>query len=167
MVTLMRMKRVPPTTCCLLGSLWGWSPPPLPARTRLQNAVDRWLPSSGAGCVLYFAAVVGLLSVGPHLPVRGDLALDGTAFLAAGSWCALNFWRCRQVHCLLSGGGWLALGSLTLGEVALGHSLIGGDEQVAFLIVLAVGVAFEAAWTFWAGTNGLAGGGGRPMAGDE
>jgi hypothetical protein len=157
MVILMKTKRVPPTTRRLQRSLWGWSPPPLPARTRWQDAVDRWLPRSGAECVLYFAVVAGLLSLAPHLPVRGDLALEASAFLAAGSWCALNFWRCRQVHCLLTGAGWLALGALTLGEVALGHSLAHGYEQLIFLAVLAAGVAFEAAWAFLTRTNALAG----------
>jgi hypothetical protein len=122
-----------------------------------QKAVDRWLPRSGAGCVLYFAVVAGLLSLAPHLPARGGLAVDGTAFLAAGSWCTLNFRRCRRAHCLVTGTGWLALGALSLGEVAIGHSLVHGGEQVIFLSVLAAGIAFEAVWAFWSGTNALDG----------
>ncbi|MEA2504692.1 MAG: hypothetical protein QOG36_1735, partial [Actinomycetota bacterium] len=33
---------------------------------------------------------------------------DGLAGLAAGTWCGLNFWRCRQAHCLVTfaEGGW-------------------------------------------------------------
>jgi hypothetical protein len=30
------------------------------------------------------------------------------AALAAGTWCGLNFWRCRQAYRLVSAAGWLA-----------------------------------------------------------
>jgi hypothetical protein len=68
----------------------------------------------------FFGAVVVLLNVGQLLPRRADLATVGLAVLLAGSWCALNFWRCRQAHCALTGAGWLALAVFTFAEAAAG-----------------------------------------------
>ena len=87
----------------------------------------------------------------------GRLGLDATAFLAAGGWCAPNFWRCRHAHCFLTGAGWLALGALALVEMGLGHSLVGGYEQPTFLGVLVAGLGFEGAWALWHGTNAMHG----------
>jgi len=72
--------------------------------------------------------------------------VDAVAFLAAGSWCALNFWRCRQAHCLVTGSGWLLLALLAAAEAGFGHSLIGGDEQLVFLAILVGGLGFECIW---------------------
>jgi hypothetical protein len=104
---------------------------------------------------LYIAGVVGLLSLGAHLGAPGSLGLDGAAFVIAGAWCSLNFWRCRHAHCLVTGAGWLALGVFALVEAGLGHSLIGGYEQPGFLAVLGAGIAFELAWAMWRGTNAV------------
>jgi hypothetical protein len=137
------------------GALCGWSPPPRPADTRLKRWVDRLLPATGIPLVLFFGAAVAVLLVAPLAPKSGELALDGVAALAAGSWCALNFWRCRHAHCLITGAGWLALAALAFAEAGLGHSVIGGDEQLVFLVVLAAALVFEAAWTRWRGTNSV------------
>jgi hypothetical protein len=79
--------------------------------------------------------------------------VEGIAFAAAGGWCALNFWRCRHAHCLVSGLGWLALSVLTFIETGIVHSVIGGYKQPAFLGVLAVALVFEGAWYLERGTN--------------
>jgi hypothetical protein len=141
--------------CCGAGALWGWSPPTLPADTSIKRRVDRVMPSSGWFLVFYFAAVIGLLKVAPVLPRSGELAVDGMAALAAGGWCTLNFWRCRHAHCLISGVGWLVLSPLSFVEAGLGRSLIGGDEQLAFVGVLVVAVVFEGALYVTRGTNAL------------
>ena len=143
------------TACWAPGALWGWSPPPLPAGTRWQRRADRYLPTSGVPCLAYIAAIVGLLSLAPHLAPRGRLGLDATALVAAGGWCALNFWRCRHAHCLFTGAGWLALGAMALVEVGLGHSVIAGYEQPVFLGALVAGLGFEAAWTLSRRTNAM------------
>jgi len=96
--------------------------------------------------VAYFAAVIGLLGLAQALPAPAFLAVDAVAFLAGGSWCALNFWRCRQAHCLLTGFGWLVLALFATAEAVAGRSLIGGDEQLVFLAVLAVSLVFETSW---------------------
>jgi hypothetical protein len=135
--------------------LWGWSPPSLAADTSIKRGVDRVVPRTGWSLILYFAAVIGLLRLAPALPRSGELAMDGMAALAAGGWCALNFWRCRHAHCLVSGAGWLVLSLLAFVEAGLGHSLIGGDEQLAFVGVLLVAVVFEVAWYLTHGTKAL------------
>ncbi len=127
-------------------ALFGWSPPDLPADTALKRRADRLLPRTGWAAVLYCAAVIALLNVAPHLPGRCNLAVDGLAALAAAAWCGLNFWRCRHAHCIVTSTEWAALSILAFAEAALGRSLIGGDEQPVFLVVLAVAVRFEVAW---------------------
>jgi hypothetical protein len=141
--------------CCGPTALFGWSPPPLPADTELKRRVDRLLPRSGVPFVLFFAAVVALLNVGAILPVRLDLVAVSVASLSAGGWCAVNFWRCRHAHCVITGTGWLALAGFTLFEAGLGRSLIHGDEGLVFLGVLAAGLVFEGVWSVARGTNAV------------
>jgi len=143
------------TVDCCGPALWGWSPPRLPADTPAKQVVDRVLPSTGFPALAYFAAVVVLLNLAPHLPTRGELALDGLAALAGGGWCAANFWRCRHAHCLITGTGWLALSGFAFVEAIMGRSVIGGNEQIVFLAVLAAGIAFEVAWRIARGTNAV------------
>jgi hypothetical protein len=109
----------------------------------------------GWAALLYGAAVVGLLNLAPHLPERGNLAVDGLAALAGAAWCGLNFWRCRHAHCVVTSTGWAALSVLAFTEAALGRSLIGGYEQPVFLAVLAVAVAFEVAWRLARGSDSV------------
>jgi hypothetical protein len=149
--------------CCGGGvALWGWSPPRFPADTAFKRLVDRVQPRTGVGLLAFFAAVVVLLNVGQLLPRRADLATVGLAALLAGAWCALNFWRCRHAHCALTGVGWLALAVFTFAEAAVGRSVIGGDEPVVFLVVLGLGLAFEAGWYLRRGTNSIGPGRSRP-----
>ena len=145
--------------CCTSArSLWGWSPPVLVADTALKRVVDRILPRTGLPVALFFALVVGLLSLAAHLALRGALAVDGLAALAGGGWCSLNFWRCRHAHCLVTGAGWLALGVFAFAEAALGRTLIGGDEQLVLLGILAAALLFEALWSWARRTNAVGGG---------
>src|SRR5205814_1301875 len=141
--------------CCGGRALWGFSPPRLPADTPGKQLVDRLMPATGLPAALYFAAVVVVLNVASHVPARAELALTGLASLAASGWCLANFWRCRQAHCLITGGGWLALSSFVCIEAAVGRSLIGGNEQLVFLGVLAAGLVFEAVWRLLRGTNAI------------
>ena len=141
--------------CCGGGSGSCSPPSSLPADTRLKRLVDRFLPWAGLPVVLYFAAAIGALNLAPLLPRPGELALEGTAALAAGGWCGLNFWRCRHAHCLITGAGWLGLSLLALTGAGLGHSVIGGYERAVFLGVLLAGIAFEGAWRLARGTNAV------------
>ena len=144
--------------CCGPRALWGWSPAPYPAETPWARRVDRFFPRTGLPCLLYIVAIVGLLSLAANLAVQGQLAVEGIAFLGAGAWCALNFWRCRHAHCLVSGVGWLGLSLMTFFEAGLGHSVIGGDEQLVFLAVLVIAAVFEGVWYLGNGTNAMTSG---------
>jgi hypothetical protein len=136
-------------------ALCGWSPPALPADSGLKQWVDGVLPRTGVLAAAYFAAVIALLVAAPQLPLRWELAIDAFAALAAGSWYGLNFWRCRHAHCLVTGVGWLLLSCFVFVEAGLGRSMIHGNEQLVFLEVLVLALAFEGAWYLARGTNAL------------
>jgi hypothetical protein len=132
---------------CGPQAMWGWSPPDIPADTALKRGVDRVLPRTGFGFFIYWAVVFALeFSLAPHLPARGRLSVEGAAALLGAAWCGLNFWRCRHAHCAVSALGWSALGGLGLLGAAIGHSLIGGYDQLVFLGVLVLALVFEALW---------------------
>jgi hypothetical protein len=105
--------------------------------------------------VIYFSAVVGLLVLATALPTHWELAVDALASLMGGSWCTLNFWRCRHAHCLVTGAGWLILGVFSLVEAGIGRSLVGGDEEAAFYGILAAGILFEWLWVRGQDTHAL------------
>jgi hypothetical protein len=71
----------------------------LPAGGAWPQRIDRLLPRTGVPAVVYFAVVIGLLLLAPHLPERAGLSADGLAALVASAWCGLNFWRWRHAHC--------------------------------------------------------------------
>src|SRR5258708_9820861 len=75
-------------------ALWGWSPPDRAADTAMKRRIDRLLPRSGIACAAWFAVVIGLLSLAPHLSLRAGLAADGVAPLAGGARGGLHFWLC-------------------------------------------------------------------------
>ena len=134
------------TACCVPRVGRAGRAPLLPAGTAVKRRVDRLLPRWGWPAVAYFAAVAGLFGLAQNLPAPAYLAVDAAAFAAGGIWCALNFWRGRQAHCLLTGSGWLLLALFAAAEAGVGHSLISGDEQLVFLAILAIGLGFEAFW---------------------
>lgn len=136
-------------------AIFGPLPPDLAADTPMKRRVDRLLPRSGLPTVACFAAVIGLLSLAPHLPVRADLAADGLAALAGAAWCGVNFWRCRHAHCAVTSTGWLVLCILAFAGTGVGHSLISGYEQPVFLAVLGAALAFEIVWRRARGTGAL------------
>ena len=96
-----------------------------------------------------------MLGIAPHLPVRAELTVDGLAALAAGAWCAVNFWRCRHAHCVIDAVGWTGLAVLAFAEAGLGRSVIGGYEQAVFAGVLVVALAFEGVWWLARSTNAV------------
>jgi hypothetical protein len=140
-------------SCCAPGAQRRWFPPALPADTPIKRRVDQLLPRTGRPAVGYFVAVFALLGLAQVLPAPAYLVVDAIAFLAGGGWCALNFWRCRHAHCLVTGTGWLALALFAVAETGVGHSLIGGDEQLVFVAVLGVGLVFEVSWYLAHRTN--------------
>ncbi|MGH3632176.1 MAG: hypothetical protein ACRDRL_32640 [Sciscionella sp.] len=136
------------------GTLSACEPPTLPADTAAKRLADRVLPRAG-WANLYFVGVVGLWIWSAHLVGRPGLAMAAVASFAGGSWCAVNFWRCRHAHCVVTGAGWLVLAALAAVEALLGHSLINGFEGVAFVAVLGTGMLFEFGWYLAWGTSAV------------
>ncbi len=143
------------SSCSGPRALCGWSPPPTEADTRLKRVVDRFMPRTGLAVCIYFAAVAGLMLVAPVFPKRVELLADGLAALAGASWCGLNLWRCRHAHCAVTTPGWTVLALIDFSEAAIGRSLIRGDEQLGFLLILAASLVFEGAWYIARGTNAV------------
>src|SRR5207244_2253001 len=143
---------VPPQPgCCSPRALR--APPPLPADTAARRRIDRLLPRPGIPAAVYFAALIVLLGLAPHLPRRAELAADGLAFVAAGGWCGLHLWRRPPAPCMVNASGWPGVSPVALAEAGLGRSLIHGDEQLVFLGVLVAALGFEGLWYLAKGTN--------------
>jgi len=130
------------------------SPPSMAADTRAKRLADRLLPTGG-GQWVFFAAVAIAISVAPTLAHEPGLAVDLVATIAASTWCLVNFWRCREAHCIVTGTGWAALAVLVAIELAAGRSFVLGSEGLVFLAILVVGVGFEALWRLRHKTNAL------------
>lgn len=114
--------------------------------------LQRLLPTAGWRCALFIAFAVGISAAG-RLPTTPGLALGAATTLVASSYCLLNFWRCREAHCIISGTGWAALGLFETAEIAVGHSLIHRNEGAAFVAILVIAFAFEAFWRTRHGTT--------------
>jgi hypothetical protein len=130
------------------------SPPPMAADTRAKRIADRVLPT-GRSQWVFFAAVAIAIAAAPSLSREAGLALDLVATVAASAWCLVNFWRCREAHCIVTGTGWAALAILIAIELVVGRSYVLGSEGLVFLAILLVGVGFEALWRLRHGTNAL------------
>jgi hypothetical protein len=130
------------------------SPPRLPSDTRFKQLADHLLPTGRAQWV-FFGLVWVALALRPNLGVRPGLMLAAVATFAGASWCIVNFWRCREAHCAVSGPGWAMLGALVVAEAVVGRSLVGGTESILFIAVLIVAYCFEFAWRARHGTNAL------------
>ena len=77
------------------------------------------------------------------------------ATLAASAWCLVNFWRCREAHCVVTGTGWLLLAGLEAVELTLGSSLTRGSDGLVFVAILVVALCFEWWWQTRHGTNAI------------
>ncbi|MGH2926598.1 MAG: hypothetical protein ACRDL8_00150 [Solirubrobacteraceae bacterium] len=130
------------------------SPPRLKADTDAKRVIDRILPTGAWRCAFFIAIAVGISAAG-QLPTTPGLALGAATTFVASGYCLLNFWRCREAHCVISGTGWAALGRFETAEIALGHSLIHRNEGAVFVATLAIAIAFEAYWRTRHGTNAL------------
>ena len=95
------------------------------------------------------------ISAAPTLAREPGLALDLAATVAASAWCLVNFWRCREAHCIVTGTGWAALAVLIAIELAVGRGFVLGSEGLVFLAILIAGVGFEVLWRLRHGTNAL------------
>jgi hypothetical protein len=78
---------------------------------------------------------------------RGGVALASPWVLFLGTYCLLNFWHCRETHCVVTGAGWTPLALLGFAAaLAPGASLSWfrvNAESSAFLVILGIGYALE------------------------
>ena len=132
------------------------SPPQLSGSTRSKRFADRILPR-GLWLCLFFVVIALGLSAASQLPLRTGLALGAITTLLASSYCLLNFWRCREAHCIVSGTGWALLALFEFAELGVDRSLIDRSEGLVFLIIFALAYSFEAMWRLRYGTNAVTG----------
>ena len=92
---------------------------------------------------------VAFFAAGGAVGGRAGLAIASTYGIVIGVYCLLNFLRCRETHCAVTGPGFLlaaALGfaaALVPGSVLSGYRT--GTEAVVYLVVLAAGYGLEQA----------------------
>jgi hypothetical protein len=119
-------------------------PPPPPGRVagsylRVAGPVLR-----GRAGVL---VAVASFAAGGAVGGRAGLAIASTYVTVIGVYCLLNFLRCRETHCAVTGPGFLltaALGfaaALAPGPALSWHRT--GTEAAVFLVILAAGYALE------------------------
>ena len=123
------------------------APPSLPGASHARRIVDRILPKGAWRCAFFVAVALGL-----SVP---SLLVGALITLVASTYCLLNFWRCREAHCIVSGTGWAALALFELIEFVRGHSVTHGDESLVFLVILALAITFEVYWRVRHGTNAV------------
>jgi hypothetical protein len=94
------------------------------------------------------AVTVALFAAAGTAGGRGRAAIAGAWMLAAGLYCAANFWHCRETHCAVTGPGWTLAGALGLAAaVTPGGSLSWYRVSVqgaVFLVVPGAGYAVAA-----------------------
>lgn len=138
--------------CCVpLGS----RPAALMPTRRWHAAADRFLIASRA----WLIPAVLLLGIGAgqladQLPSRYAMLPAAVYCLLLGGWCSLNFARCREAHCLITGAGFDALAIAALVAVGIDahwYNLL----SLLILPLLIAGVAFEVVWTRRHGENAV------------
>lgn len=98
---------------------------------------------------------------------RVGVAVASVWVLLSGIYCLLNFWRCRETHCVITGAGWIPLGLLGLVAVLMPGTTLSwyrvGVAAVAYLVILAAGYGLQAVVAARTGRRTL--GAGRDGAG--
>jgi len=139
--------------CCSAFS--STRPDPLPSSRRWHPLADRVLAATRAWLTPLVVAAGVLASFASGFLDGGLRMLPLAAFfLVAGGWCVLNLARSREAHCLVTGLGWSGLGVLALVAGVLGDDWR-SPTWIAFFVVLAVAICFEAGWTAMRGTTAL------------
>lgn len=136
-------------------SLFGARPAALEPTRRWHGAADHFLIASRAWLIPAAVALgVAAGQIANQLPGRYAMLPAFVYFLALGGWCTLNFARCREAHCLITGAGLDALAVAALVAVIIdGHwyNLL----SLMILPVLIAGFAFEVLWTSRHGENAV------------
>lgn len=140
------------SACCFpLGA----RPAALESTRHWHTVADRFLIATRVW-LIPAAVVLGVAAgqLANQLPGRYAMLPAVVYFFALGGWCTLNFARCREAHCLITGAGFDALAVAAL--VAIGVD--GHWSDLLFLMILPVliaGFAFEVVWTGRHGENAV------------
>ena len=80
---------------------------------------------------------------------RTGLAVASGYVAVIGVYCMLNFLRCRETHCVVTGPGWILTAALGLTAALVPGSALAwyrpGTEAAVYLVILAAGYALEGA----------------------
>lgn len=124
--------------------MMGSCPTAPPPASGWERAADRYrrLAAPVLRPPLVVVTLLVLVVVSAWLPLRGELALISGFHLAAGAYCAMNFWRCREPHCRMTGPGWTATGLAGLVALVAGADWVAG-LWATFTAVWVAGMAYE------------------------
>lgn len=111
---------------------------------RVEPVVRGWV--GVVSTVVVFGAGSALSS---GIGERVGLLVVSAWVLLFGTYCALNFWHCRETHCVVTGAGWTPLSLLGFAAVLSPGTLLTWfrveTEVGAFLVILAIGAVLECA----------------------
>jgi hypothetical protein len=111
-----------------------------------------------ADVVVTVAVFAAALAVGG----RAGVAAASGWMLVSGVYCVLNFWHCRETHCVVTGAGWTSLGLLGLAAALVpGASLSwyrAGAAAAAYLVITAAGYSLQRVVAARTGRRTLGGG---------
>ena len=92
---------------------------------------------------------VASFAVGGAVGGRAGLAIASTYVTVIGVYCLLNFLRCRETHCAVTGPGFLLTAGLGFAAALVPGSALSwyrtGTEAIVYLVVLAAGYGLEQA----------------------
>jgi hypothetical protein len=98
---------------------------------------------------------VASFAVGAAVGGRAGLVIASMYVTAIGTYCLLNFLRCRETHCGVTGPGFLLTAALGFAGALVPGSALSwyrtGTVAAVFLMILAAGYALE--WTVAARTG--------------
>lgn len=127
----------------------GASCAPPPDRGRRTGVTESYLRVTGpvlrgpAGVLIAVASFAAGAAVGG----RAGLAIASTYVAVTGTYCLLNFLRCRETHCAVTGPGFLLTAALGFAAALVPGPALAwyrtGTEAVAYLVILAAGYALE------------------------
>ncbi len=126
--------------------------PPPPARGRgVGGVAGSYLRVAGpvlrspAGVLIAVASFAAGGAVGG----RAGLAIASTYVTVIGTYCLLNFLRCRETHCAVTGPGFLLTAALGFAAALVPGSALSryrtGTEAIVYLMILAAGYGLEQA----------------------
>jgi hypothetical protein len=92
---------------------------------------------------------VASFAAGAAVGGRAGLAIASTYVTAIGLYCVLNFLRCRETHCAVTGPGFLLAAALGFAAVLMPGSALSwyrtSTEALVYLVILAAGYCLEQA----------------------